>query len=96
MKERFNLHNILKGIIIIICCVCVFMYFYYNNNCYTSKGYVEEVENNTVTIVDTTGTKWEYNFTENYNKDDKVKIYFNENKTTDNRKDDIIIKIKKY
>lgn len=95
-KRSKEINKIFKVIIITIICIIAFIYMAYNNNHYTAKGYIDKIENNTITIIDITGKTWEYSITKDYNQYDKVKIYFNENKTTEDRTDDIIIKIKKF
>ena len=58
------------------------------------KGYVESAERNLVRIVDTSGTVWEWEEEKDvWNKWDKVKLYMNNNNTTNTEKDDIILKI---
>ena len=59
------------------------------------KGYVENIEGNLVTIIDTSGTAWEWCLDEGQvlNKRDKVKMKMNNNHTTHTEKDDIILKL---
>lgn len=59
------------------------------------KGYVENVEGNLVTIIDTSGTAWEWYLNEGQvlNRWDKVKMKMDNNNTTHTEKDDIILKL---
>ena len=59
------------------------------------KGWVESVEGNLVTIIDTSGTAWEWCLDEGQvlNKWDKVKMKMDNNHTTTTEKDDIILKL---
>lgn len=94
-EEVKRIKGIIKGFCVSVLCVLCIIIIGYNNNHYTAKGTIEKVDNYTITIVDTTGTEWEYNVCELYNTGDKVKVYFSENKTMNNRTDDIITKIKR-
>ena len=59
------------------------------------KGYVENVEENTVRIIDTAGCVWiwEAEEGETFNPWDKVIMKMDNNNTTTTEKDDIILKI---
>jgi len=62
-------------------------------NTYKYTGHIITCFGNRLVIEDTTGNIWEYEC-EGYRSNDKVSILFF-NSFTDNRKDDVIMKIKK-
>ncbi len=59
------------------------------------KGYVENVENNCVKIVDNFGTLWEYNLGtgEEFSPEQRVTMVMSNNHTERQIEDDIILKI---
>lgn len=60
------------------------------------EGYVESIDNNTLTIVDTTGTVWIWKEKKEgqFNKWDNVKLVMDNHNTLNTIEDDIILKIK--
>ena len=61
---------------------------------YSLNGVIVEKENNMFTVEDITGNLWVFESEENYSINDNVKIWYNDNCST-NRIDDIITKVKK-
>ena len=58
------------------------------------RGCIETIENNTITIVDTSNTLWQYvDEKGKFNKWDNVKIVINNNNTINTIEDDVILKI---
>ena len=59
------------------------------------KGYIESVENDCVVIVDTFGEAWEYNpeAGEDFQPEQKVRMFMDNNSTEREITDDIILKI---
>lgn len=59
------------------------------------KGYVENVENNVVSIIDRAGCVWEWTAEEgeDFHRWDNVTLRMDNNNTTNTEKDDIILKI---
>ena len=87
--------NNVKGIIVILVCFIMAGIAGWYDNHYDMNGEIVSKEKSIITILDTTGNLWKYETTEEYKIGDKVNVIF-DNNTTDNRKDDIITKIKKF
>ncbi len=88
--------NKIKGTIIIILVLFILpgIAGWYDTH-YRTEAEIVAKNKNVITLLDTTGNLWEYETTETYKIGDKVNVTF-DNNTTDNRKDDIITKIKKF
>lgn len=67
---------------------------------YTMNGIVDSINDDYITVEDSTGNLWDYDFDEVVTRDsfkvnEKVEISFNDNCSDSNRTDDVIIKIEK-
>ena len=99
MKKRGRKHNCFLGFIFWIT-VLVLIFVGLNSllvkiDSYSvRKGYVESVEGNLVTVIDTSGTRWGWEEEKDtFHKWDKVKMLMDNNNTINTEKDDIILKI---
>ena len=95
-KVRKVVNAVVVGGLIVVClvfCSCV-------QHNYTMNGYVDEVTEESIVVVDMTGNVWEYLFDDTVKKDtfaehEQVVIHFNDNCSDSNRQDDIITGIEK-
>lgn len=92
MKKPNTLVAIIIGIVVFFIIPAIADTYQHN---YTQICTVYEVENDVITFIDPCGYLWDYVTTEDFNKHDTAKLYFHDNFTDFDRKDDIIKKIKR-
>lgn len=96
MKNKREVRNMIIAICLIIV-VCVIMLIITKvEREYSMDGFIVEKHGNVFTVEDTTGNLWDFESEEEYYINDNVKVRFNDNCTTNNRIDDIIIEVNKY
>lgn len=87
-KKRFVVVVVVVALVILIVCVLASLV-----NRYTLEATVIDTQNNIVTIEDETGNVWEFEDTEQwYEMGERVKVVWND-KGTDFKQDDEIIKV---
>lgn len=82
------------------CVVCAVSFGSIVAHNYTMNGIVDSINNGYITVEDSTGNVWDYDFDEVVTRDsfkvnERVEISFNDNCSDSNRIDDIITKIEK-
>lgn len=95
MKRSRGVAFVLGFVLIVVCFVGFNALLTKADSFVVRKGYVENVEDNVVTIVDTTGTMWKWEQDEQtFDRWDNVKMIMDNNNTTSTEKDDIILKVR--
>lgn len=90
------MRKVFKGIVIVALLVVCFVCVAKVNRTVVRKGYVDEVQNGIVTIVDTAGVAWEWEAEEGegFAEGDYVKMVMDNNNTEQEIEDDVIVKIR--
>jgi len=95
MKRSRGVAFVLGFVLVVVCFVGFNVLLTKADSFVVRKGYVENVEDNVVTIVDTTGTMWKWEQNEQIlNRWDNVKMIMDNNNTTSTKEDDIILKVR--
>ena len=95
MKRSRGVAFVLGFVLIVVCFVGFNALLTKADSFVVRKGYVENVEDNVVTIVDTTGTMWKWEQDEQtFDRWDNVKMIVDNNNTTSTKEDDIILKVR--
>lgn len=90
------MRKVFKGIVIVALLVVCFVCVAKVNRTVVRKGYVDNVQNGIVTIVDTAGVAWEWEAEEgeDFAKGEHVKMVMDNNNTEQEIEDDVIVKIR--
>ena len=95
MKRSRGVAFVLGFVLVVVCFVGFNALLTKADSFVVRKGYVENVEDNVVTIVDTTGTMWKWEQDEQtFDRWDNVKMIVDNNNTTSTKEDDIILKVR--
>ena len=95
MKRSRGVAFVLGFVLIVVCFVGFNALLTKADSFVVRKGYIENVEDNVVTIVDTTGTMWKWEQDEQtFDRWDNVKMIVDNNNTTSTKEDDIILKVR--